>query len=402
MIRIDITDRTKYFSLRKEYLSRISSYIEFDKEDIMYDENQNNCTERGGSKENKTEKSAGVLKQDFPQLYKYLFDQRTGKLIREKLRYLLIGPEEMPKSFGGNGEEKTMKGYLKKIIRKCALPDDEDESNKAKNCCKKIFNYKEFVRMQEDAYWLLRNLNVRVCPYCNRIYTVTLPSRGELDGDEKFRASRATFDHFFSQSKYPYLALSLFNLVPCCFACNISKKKDNEGIIYPYEEEFGKEAVFRVVPDMEGVTVNDSCNLLGFLHGENDRFDIKFMAGNMILLRKDASLKDRLSGISEENLRKSIQESIVTLNLEELYKEHKMEIKEILWNRYCFDEQYVKTVVCPLIQKKIRQEGKEIDEREVERLAMNMLFFTHINQSDWGKRPLSKLVADILQQVEVS
>lgn len=388
--------------MRNEYLSRISSYIKFNEEDIVYDEKQNNCTKIGNSKENKTEKSAKQLKQDFPQLYKYLFDQKTGKLIRENLRYLLIGPEEMPKSFGGNGEEKTMKDYLKRIISQCPLPNDEEKRNKAKDCCKKIFNYKKFIKRQDDAYWLLRNLKVRVCPYCNRIYTVTLPSRDELKAKEKFRASRATFDHFFSQSNYPYLALSLFNLVPCCFACNISKKENNERIIYPYEEEFGKEAVFRVVPDMEGVTVNDSCNILGFLHGENDRFHIRFMAGNMNLLRKDALLEDRLSGILKKNLRKSIEASINTLNLEELYKEHKMEIKEILWNRYCFDEQYVKTVVCPLIQKKIRQEGKEIDEREVERLAMNMLFFTHINQSDWGKRPLSKLVADILQQVEVS
>lgn len=401
MIRIDVTNKEKYFSIREEYLNRISSYVKFNKEDIIYGDIQEIHSKVSNSTENMTEKSAEKLEKDFPGLYEYLFDIRTHKLKREKLRLLLIGPDEMPKSFGGSGEDETMKGYLKNIIHECPLPDDSVKKTKAKECCEDIFNYKKFVREQNDAYWLLRNLNVRVCPYCNRIYTVTLPSPEEVDKDEIFRASRATFDHFFCQSRFPYLALSLFNLVPSCFSCNMSKKDYKEDIIYPYEEEFGKEVVFRVIPDMEGVTLDDPCNILGFLHGENDHFHIRFMSRNLLSLRKNKLLEDRLSGILKNGLRNSIQASIDALNLEQLYKEHKMEIREILRNRYYFDEQYIKTVVCPIIQQKVKKKNREINEKELERMAMNMLFFTHINESDWGKRPLSKLVADILQQVEV-
>lgn len=333
-------------------------------------------------------------------MYQFLFDEKTGKIKREKLRYLLIGPDDLPQSFGGSGEEQTMRGYLKRITDECPLPENCEEKDNAKKCCEDIFSYKDFVKKQDDAYWLLRRLKVRVCPYCNRIYTVTLPSPEELEIDETFRASRATFDHFYCQAEYPYLGLSLFNLIPSCFSCNISKKNTKEELVYPYDEEFGKNVVFRIIPDLKGVTVEKSYNILNFLHGESDRFHIRFMGKDGISLRKDAPLEDRLAGIENEKLREFIKASINTFNLEELYKEHKMEIMDILRNRYYFDEQYVKTVICPMLKQKMKKNKKSpADEKELERMALNMLFFTRMDGSEWGERPLSKLVADILEQV---
>lgn len=53
------------------------------------------------------------------------------------------------------------------------------------------------------------------CPLCNSVRLVVRKSKnGELDYRE------CEFDHFFSKSKFPIFALSLYNLVPSCHSCN--------------------------------------------------------------------------------------------------------------------------------------------------------------------------------------
>lgn len=377
MIKIDLTDKAEYFCLRKEYYKRISKYIKINI------------------------KTTKKLKDSFPQLYQFLFDEKTDELKQDKLRYLLIGPDTLPQSLGGTGGEKSLREYLKNLARVSMLPAGKERKKQAKKCCRKIFDYRMFIKDQFDAYWLLRTLNVRVCPYCNRIYTVTLPSPEELDGDVKFQPSRATLDHYYCQAEYPHLALSLFNLVPSCFSCNMNKKNLAEELVYPYEEEFGEEAVFRVIPDLKGVKTEESYDILNFLRGESDRFLIRFMTKDGIALQEDALLENRLAGIENERLRKAICGSVITFKLEELYKEHAMEIRDILRNRYYFDENYVKTVICPMLRAKMRENKKDSDGDDIEKMAMDMLLFTRMDVSEWGKRPLSKLVADIVQQVTV-
>ncbi len=51
--------------------------------------------------------------------------------------------------------------------------------------------------------------------------------------------ARNQMDHFFSKSKYPYFALSIYNLIPCCKFCNsslkLSKDFHNPKTATPYE-----------------------------------------------------------------------------------------------------------------------------------------------------------------------
>ena len=60
---------------------------------------------------------------------------------------------------------------------------------------------------------LCDDLGIKVCPYCNRSYIHTLKHHGV----------RPQYDHFFSKIKYPYLAVSLYNLIPSCSICNQAK-----------------------------------------------------------------------------------------------------------------------------------------------------------------------------------
>lgn len=396
MIKIRLSDKVNYSMLQNNYLQLIAKYIEFDKADIISDSDSD--------KLGKTEKTADKLMNTFPELYKFLYYDGTKKLNQENLRYLLVGPYSLPQSMGGNDEVEKMYDCFVEIVKKCPLPDEKVARDAAKKCCEEIFQYEKFRADQQAAHCLLRMLNVRVCPYCNRVYTVTLPSKQELEMDESFKATRATFDHFYSQSQFPQLALSLFNLIPSCHWCNLNKGSSRKEIVYPYDEEFGKEAVFRVIPDLSENARSQCNNVLSFLHGESEWFHIKFLGKEIFTLNNETSLKERLSDIEDEEFRERIENSIDLFHLEELYKEHMMEVKDILKNNYLFNKEYVRTVICPLLLKKNDLSGRknnDIDFKTLEEMAMDMLYFSRTNQKEWGKRPLSKLVSDILEQVEV-
>lgn len=62
--------------------------------------------------------------------------------------------------------------------------------------------------------YFIKYLDVKVCPYCNRSFIEC------IDKDDKSAPIKGQIDHFYSKEKYPYLALSRFNLIPCCSDCN--------------------------------------------------------------------------------------------------------------------------------------------------------------------------------------
>src|SRR5690554_360826 len=74
-----------------------------------------------------------------------------------------------------------------------------------------IFDYEKFKRHSKEwnAYSLASKLNIKTCPYCNRLYTITVMKK--LATGNK-RLIRNEFDHFRTQSLHPYLALSFYNL----------------------------------------------------------------------------------------------------------------------------------------------------------------------------------------------
>lgn len=104
--------------------------------------------------------------------------------------------------------------------------------------CTRIFDYRRFATKSTknwNAYSLCMTSNYRLCPYCQQSLAVTIYR------DSKSGALRPTLDHFYPKHKYPYLALSLYNLIPSCHPCNSSLKgqKDfykNEHL-HPYEDD---------------------------------------------------------------------------------------------------------------------------------------------------------------------
>lgn len=69
---------------------------------------------------------------------------------------------------------------------------------------------------KQHAYWLLEQLGINVCPYCNRAYTTTI----YIKGKKVTKKVRPDFDHFLSEDKFPLFTLSFYNLIPSCHQCN--------------------------------------------------------------------------------------------------------------------------------------------------------------------------------------
>ncbi|MGC4038682.1 MAG: hypothetical protein QM764_22150 [Chitinophagaceae bacterium] len=106
----------------------------------------------------------------------------------------------------------------------------------------KIIDYSIF---DNHAYWLGTKLNINTCPYCNRSYIHTV-----IDKNRK-EIIRPTFDHFFPQSRHPFLSLSFYNLIPSCYYCNSSLKTATiitpDTHLHPYLDGFGDDARFKIL-----------------------------------------------------------------------------------------------------------------------------------------------------------
>lgn len=113
-------------------------------------------------------------------------------------------------------------------------------------------DYKAFANSHSDEWsglLLMKELatHVRYCPYCNAetIYAIKFTERGDT------RMVKNAFDHYFPRSRYPFLGLSLYNLVPACSRCNSnlkgSKYKDLVRTAHPYLDDVDKNMVFTLV-----------------------------------------------------------------------------------------------------------------------------------------------------------
>jgi hypothetical protein len=65
-----------------------------------------------------------------------------------------------------------------------------------------------------------KNIEVHICYYCNIDFINTFKKNNETK-------NAFTLDHVLEKADYPFLALSLYNLVPSCYVCN-SKVKDSK------------------------------------------------------------------------------------------------------------------------------------------------------------------------------
>lgn len=240
-----------------------------------------------------------------------------------------------------------------------------------------IFSYESFQNGENikingnikkwDRHMLISSLNISTCPYCNRQYISNY-----IDKDLNSNTT-ADLDHFYSQSKYPFLALSLYNFIPSCQICNSRFKLQKdfylEKHLYPYEESFGENAWFET----------------DFIKHENGEYNIDFLFG----VSNDFIIDIKVKKDIENELKNKINNSIDTFNLKEIYKNHIDYVRELIKKSIVYNESKI---------TELYTQYPELFKNRTE--VIQMLVSNYISdEEDLGKRPLAKLTMDICKEL---
>ncbi len=112
-----------------------------------------------------------------------------------------------------------------------------------------IFNYDGFAERKGQGKKgggipLIKEIlrRIKYCPYCNADMVYTLKC------DDTGKTYKSAFDHFYARWRYPFLALSLYNLIPSCDRCNskfkLDKYKETLETFHPYLDDVDSETHF--------------------------------------------------------------------------------------------------------------------------------------------------------------
>ncbi|TKI46948.1 hypothetical protein FC700_08160 [Bacillus mycoides] len=246
----------------------------------------------------------------------------------------------------------------------------------------KVFNYDHFCRQYSKgnekkwgAYELVKQLKIEVCPYCNRQFiTVSEPNE-----EEKGR-TRPQLDHFYSQSRFPFFAVSFFNLIPCCHVCNSNLKGNQEFSIdthiHPYEKGFGDLVQF-TLQFKEG---NRQLDYLKAWYSNPDIFSIDFKVNEIEKQKYDDD--DEI-----ELLLKRIDNNKKTFKLNSLYNSHTDYIGEILLKSLRYNDAKIDSL-CHEFPNLFPSKHD----------VVRVVYSNYVDTAQLDKRVLSKLTRDITQE----
>jgi len=144
---------------------------------------------------------------------------------------------------------------VNKIIKPVDFKDGKKYTKLYNEISKNVFKYKEYRATEGcvNIYKELINENTH-CFYCNinKISNIKKKTSARLKG-------LFDLDHFYLKSKYPYLSLSFYNLIPCCHNCNSPIRGDIDfdirTHINPYEESFDDHFTF-TLDELEVMNTN--------------------------------------------------------------------------------------------------------------------------------------------------
>lgn len=220
-----------------------------------------------------------------------------------------------------------------------------------KSCFEKMFsNFSQ----RRWAYQYLQLINCKVCPYCNRAYTFTLYKKNSKVKPE--------LDHYFPKNIYPYLAISIFNLVPACSSCNKGKSdKECVNICYPYEEGFeDKENNILFTSDFETIEA---------------------------IFIEDKKLTIKLDDDNNVNKKAYIDKYNSAFKIDNLYQEHEDYLREIIQKAIIFDEDFFESIYSSMPE--LFGSYKEVK---------RVIFGNYLEPNEIGNRPLAKMTQDILKE----
>ncbi|HDR7588504.1 TPA: HNH endonuclease, partial [Bacillus mycoides] len=166
-----------------------------------------------------------------------------------------------------------------------------------------------------NAYEYIKLLRIKVCPYCNAQFTLTIHTTNDkAEGGP----SRAELDHFIPKNEYPIFSMSLYNLVPSCKVCNQSLKHSRKTSFSTHFNPFDKEIDNEFYFSRQFKRYKKKKNKINYVDailGETNNFEItispKSIFNNLHLTRK------------EKIISKKVNNNIKLFRLKSIYNQHK-------------------------------------------------------------------------------
>jgi hypothetical protein len=224
-----------------------------------------------------------------------------------------------------------------------------------------IFNYKSF-RNGKIAKWLMEELDLNVCSYCNRQYIFSIK---EGDKSKMF----CDFDHYFKQEDYPLLSLSFYNLIPCCSSCNSRTKHAKlfslKSHLHPYLDSFN---------DIVSFTTKIKDSKIFFKNTDN--FSIELIENKFT----------KPTTLDYKRARKTAED----FKLLPLYNKHKEIVLELIQKNIVYNDSYIYDIY---------NTYSNIFEDKAD--VYKMIIGNYVNDSDLNKRPLAKFTKDIAREFKL-
>jgi hypothetical protein len=224
-----------------------------------------------------------------------------------------------------------------------------------------LFDYQKYYEPINNG--IGKMLDLKTCPYCNRNYITYIE-------DKSKRVIGPSYDHFFLKSKYKYITLSFYNLVPSCVVCNSNLKGTTEfalsNYIHPYIEGFGDNAVFD--------------------------FNLKpNKMSKQISFEPYLKPKDSISSLSRDKIFGNGKDrgNVSIFKLQEIYKSHSDSVEEI-YSKFESNGPYYTSSISEIIK----------DLKTSEEEFYRFTFRNYFDEKDFIKRPLAKLDKDIYMKMK--
>ncbi len=214
--------------------------------------------------------------EDFKKKYLKIF----------KIDELRLTSDAILRELSISNVEDILIADFRQLVEYCqrykALNKTKEESQKLLD---KVFRYDKYY--DKIAQFFIKNLNISTCCYCEMSYVnaYTKTQKGKKQTKRQF-----DLDHIIPKSKYPIVALSLFNFAPSCKVCNSKTVKGskeyididniNEAILLSpssNDYNFENDVNITVVPTRSGISSSPT-----YFMKHQDEFKIDFFANNPI------------------------------------------------------------------------------------------------------------------------
>lgn len=280
---------------------------------------------------------------------------------------------------------------LDEIVKKKFGKTEYDAWERGKDKIKELFDYEMFSQGQSlnvsngkpqfrwdanhdkwSGWYFLKLLSTATCSYCNSDGVFTLKCIKRVKGKKVGKGQSAVMpkkselDHFWPRAEFPFLGLSLYNLVPSCTRCNRNIKGANHEplgeMIHPYSHDFHEGAKFYAVfKDYKGLTRPNDTDV------------------DVII--------DRPNEPHSADLAKRAKKSAEFFHLEEVYNQiYELEVNDVVRKVLYLPESYLAD---------LRKRYPGIEESVLNRMTLG----TSLNPADINKLPHEKLRQDIHSQL---